>query len=115
MSLRDSWKETGSDFLKSGSDIGHVFKGDATLKETGTDIGHAFKGLGKSIFKSAKAGVDLVDEKTNKSAENASTEAGADNGAANSGAADESVANAKEVFDAEEAAPVEEGSAENQG
>lgn len=31
-------------------------------KETGKDLGHAFKGLGKTIFRTAKTGVNKVSD-----------------------------------------------------
>ncbi len=81
--LKDSWKDTGSQFKESGKDVGHAFKTLVTgspketgsaFKETGKDVGHAFKGFGKSVFKSVKAGVAKADDLVNKNENEAASD-----------------------------------------
>ncbi len=93
MALRDEWKQTGKDlggaFKGLGKNIGrsahdvvekaddaisdendkvvddsNVFN-DGSWRKTGKDLGGAFKGLGKSIIRSAKTGLEKLDDEDN--------------------------------------------------
>ena len=81
--LKESWKDTGSQFKESGKDVGHAFKTlvtgspketGAAFKETGKDVGHAFKGFGKSVFQSVKTGVFKADDLVNGDDKQAATD-----------------------------------------
>ena len=96
MSLKDDWKNTGKDLGNSFKDLGkslvrsaktgvgkvddavegrekqpgesNVFN-DGTWRKTGKNLGGAFAGLGKSIVKSARVGIDKVDDSISKKGE----------------------------------------------
>ncbi len=93
MSLKDDWKNTGKNLGNSFKDLGksiarsaktgvgkvddavegrekqpgesNVFN-DGTWRKTGKNLGGAFAGLGKSIVKSARVGIDKVDDSISK-------------------------------------------------